>query len=146
MDLYRYFHPHHNPRLRSVPLRSQELAELEQGAIELAKALKRAQIRSGNAPVAGFATERFALVLEAAQFIVDSLSAISRSYPEDDLGVMRQLLSERKDAPGWETWTRLLKQRLQLVHECDELQLPPARVDTIPNAMQRVEPENTGEE
>ena len=36
MDLYRYFHPHYNPRLRKVPLRLQELAELEQKQSELA--------------------------------------------------------------------------------------------------------------
>lgn len=46
MDLFRYFHPHHNPRLRSKALRAQELGELELAALELQRALERARVRT----------------------------------------------------------------------------------------------------
>jgi hypothetical protein len=46
MDIYRYFHPHHNPRLRTTPIRLQELNELEEAARELRRAIERAGLRS----------------------------------------------------------------------------------------------------
>lgn len=113
MDLYRYFHPHHNPRLRAVPLRIQELGELEQAATELARALERAALRSGHAPVGGISAEHLEQVLEAARYIVDSLHLLTAAHPGDTVDEMTRLLDERANAPGWETWSRLVRQRLR---------------------------------
>ena len=120
VDLYRYFHPHHNPRLRSVPLRLQELGELEQAAKELKKAVKRAEIRSANAPAGPFRQEHFGEVIAALDFLVDSLSTLTNAHPGDSSKTMQDLLREREEAPGWENWSRLLRQRLELLRQYDE--------------------------
>ncbi len=154
MDLYRYFHPHHNPRLLRTPLRLQELGELEQAASELKKAIRRAAIRSENASKNStqdlftdpsdeelllptphersveqriretesprIQLERLTEILEALEFVVDSLSGLSDQHPGDESATMRALLSERVDAPGWENWTRLLEQRLELLTQHEE--------------------------
>jgi hypothetical protein len=117
MDLYRYFHPHHNPRLRNQPLRHQEVGELEQAAIELGKALERAELRQRLVPVEQIKTERFADLRSAVDFAVESLSAIAEAHPGDDESTMHDLLNERKNAPGWENWSRLLKERLRLLKQ-----------------------------
>ena len=105
-------------------MRLQELAELEQAAIELGKALKRAHIRSGKAPIASINEEVFSKVLQAAQELVENLSDLTSSHPGDDLTTMKQLLRERNEAPGWETWVKLLRQRLSLMQEYEEY-IPP---------------------
>lgn len=112
MDLYRYFHPHHNPRLRIVPLRMQELGELEQAATELERALERAALRADNVPVGPISSEHFEQVLIAARYLVDSLKTLTRAHPGDTPEAMTKLLDERAEAPGWETWARLVRQRL----------------------------------
>lgn len=133
MDLYRYFHPHHNPRLCNTPVRLQELGELEQAAVELKKAVKRAAIRSANvsAEIASnaFNHEHFSEVLAALEFVVDTLSDLTNAHPGDGTETMHSLLSERGEAPGWENWSRLLKQRLDLMREhgpseLDGIQVP----------------------
>ncbi|MCB0322254.1 MAG: hypothetical protein KDD69_01740 [Bdellovibrionales bacterium] len=125
MDLYRYFHPHHNPRLRTVALRHQELGELEQAARELKNAIKRAEIRSANAgdqqAQSGIPqAEQFSDVLAALEFVVTTLGSLTSAHPGDSRDTMQALLKERYDAPGWENWTRLLQQRLELVRQHDE--------------------------
>lgn len=115
MDLYRYFHPHHNPRLRHVPLRLQELSELEQAAIELKKALQRAEIRAASASIGGIREEHFAELVLAIDYIVESLHTLGKAHPGDSLEIVSQLLEERKDTPGWENWSRLLHQRLHFL-------------------------------
>lgn len=121
MDLYRYFHPHYNPRLRTTPLRLQEIGELEQAASELQRALERAELRTGNSNVGGIRREHFSEVLEAANYIVNSLSTLTKAHPGDSNETMLQLLHEREDAPGWENWSRLLKQRLKLLGQITEI-------------------------
>ena len=116
MDLYRYFHPHHNPRLTKVPLRMQELGELEQAAIELKKAIERAEVRTAHAPVGGICKEHFSEMLVALDYLVESLSTLTKAHPGDDLDTMMHMLGERQNAPGWENWTRLLEQRLEITH------------------------------
>lgn len=113
MDLYRYFHPHHNPRLRATPLRIQELGELEQAATELARALERAALRSSLAPIGGISGEHLEQILEAARYIVDSLHLLTAAHPGDTVDEMTKLLDERANAPGWDTWARLVRQRLR---------------------------------
>ena len=114
MDLYRYFHPHHNPRLRSSSLRLQEICELRQAAEELRRALDRAEIRSETAPVEPIEKEHFTEINLAISYVVDSLEALEKAHPGDDIGELDNLLKERADAPGWETWSRLLRQRLAI--------------------------------
>ena len=127
MDLYRYFHPHHNPRLRNTPLRMQELGELEQAAIELSKAIKRAEVRSSSSPMATFRKEHFTEILLAAQYLVESLSTLTRAHPGDEQDTLWELLKEREEAPGWENWARLLKERLKMLSAFEDLPQEPLR-------------------
>lgn len=115
MDLYRYFHPHHNPRLRNVPLRVLELNELEQAATELRNAVHRAAVRTSNSPVGAIRDEHFNELLIALDFVIESLGTLASAHPGDDDATLRQLLEERKNAPGWENWAALLRQRLELL-------------------------------
>ena len=119
MDLYRYFHPHHNPRLRSVALRLQELGELEQAALELRKAVKRAEVRAENSLEESMQKAAFAEVHTALDYVVNTLSKISEAHPGDGLETMCKLLEERKNAPGWENWSRLLNQRLKMIPQSE---------------------------
>ena len=73
MDLYRYFHPHHNPRLTHTPVRLQEIGELEQAATELKKAIKRAAVRTSHKPVGGIQEEHFNEVVFEDVFVPDEL-------------------------------------------------------------------------
>lgn len=132
MDLYRYFHPHHNPRLKDVPVRLQELAELEQAAIELRSALRRAEIRTQHAPVGGIECSHFSEILVAMDYIVESLSTLSTAHPGDAVETMLNVLKERKDAPGWENWCRLLQQRVKNVNEYDGFSVAPPSADQNP--------------
>lgn len=111
MDLYRYFHPHHNPRLRKRRLRLQEIGELEQAAAEFRHALKRALIRSNGRPEADVLPE----TLRAMDFVVEAMKVLLRNHPGDSTRALRQILKERENAPGWESWCMLIRQRLNLL-------------------------------
>lgn len=112
MDIYRFFHPHHNPRLHSTPLRQQELGELEQAASELLKALERASKRVGRKPVAPILPQHFQEVIKAMRFVMSSMEAISDAHPGDSEEDLQDLISERKELKGWEGWTALLREQL----------------------------------
>lgn len=117
MDLYRYFHPHHNPRLKHSPLRLVELSELLQASIELKRAVQRAEIRAGNAPCGAIESEHFDDALVALEYVVETLQTLARAHPGDHFDGMTQLLKERQHAPGWENWTRLLRERLNILEQ-----------------------------
>ncbi|MCB0344789.1 MAG: hypothetical protein KDD66_06720 [Bdellovibrionales bacterium] len=128
MDLYRYFHPHHNPRLRSKPVRQLELAELEQAASEMHKAVRRAQIRTTNAPAGPIRAEHFEEMLIALNYLLETLGTLNDAHPGDDTSEMYELLAERAEAPGWESWTQLLRQRLELLKSsAPQPEVPPRR-------------------
>jgi hypothetical protein len=115
LDLSRYFHPHHNPRLLKVSLRLIECGELHQGAIHLLKAVERAAIRSRVAPQPELPSERLEAIAQALRTVVDELRSVVDTLPEDSHEALRDLVEERRHAPGWENWTRLLEGRLMLV-------------------------------
>ena len=46
---------------------------------------------------------------------------VTQQFDDDDLQTMRKLLNERQNAPGWETWTQLLSQRLSLEEANSEI-------------------------
>ena len=115
MDLFRYFHPHFNPRLRNLPLRLIELCELSQAATELKNAVVRAQIRTANAPVGAIQFDHFNDVITALEYVVESLNTLSSAHPGDSVETLQLMLKERENAAGWENWARLLRQRLELV-------------------------------
>ncbi len=128
MELYRYFHPHHNPRLRSTQLRLQELSELEQAATELRNALKRAEVRAENAPVGGITGEHFSQIQVALDYVVESLNTLCQAHPGDEDRTLISMLEERKNAPGWENWSRLLSQRLEIL--CQHIGVPSNEKDS----------------
>lgn len=113
MDIYRFFHPHHNPRLHSTPLRQQELGELEQAASELLKALERAMQRTSRKPVAPILPQHFTDLLKALRFVVSSLQTLSDAHPGDSPEALLDLINERSQLSGWESWTALLNEQLE---------------------------------
>ena len=132
MDIYRFFHPHHNPRLHSTPLRQQELGELEQAAAELTKALERAQKRSLRSPTPPIMAEHFADLLKAMRFVVSSLQTLCDAHQGDSKSDLLDLVTERSAQSGWETWTKLISEQLgesspkSLTHSGDAGHLPRA--------------------
>lgn len=123
MDLYRFFHPHHNPRLRNKPLRLQELSELELAARELHRALGRANLRlsSFDTPVP---SDLMIAASDSIELASDLLHQMVELYPEDSEDDMRTLLEERKTAPGWEAWCNLLTERLEMLKNTFKKQNP----------------------
>ena len=113
MDLFRYFYPHHNPRLQNKALRHQELGELLQAATELKNALKRAELRTENHPVGGIEGEHFNQVLTAMEYVAESLETLNNAHPGDQDSDMQAMVNERKEMPGWEGWVRVLRQQME---------------------------------
>jgi hypothetical protein len=112
MDIYRFFHPHHNPRLHNTKLRQQELGELEQAAAELRKALERAKQRTSRRPVSRILPEHFTDLLKAVRFVEMSLQTLCDAHPGDTEEEMLDLIRERSEFTGWETWASLLREQL----------------------------------
>ncbi len=112
MDIYRFFHPHHNPRLHRTALRLQELSELEQATSELRKALERAQQRTTRKTIAPIMPQHFTDLIKAIRFIEYSLQTICDAHPGDDEQDLTDLINERSGFTGWESWTTLLSEQL----------------------------------
>ncbi len=117
MDIYRFFHPHHNPRLHSTPLRQQEISELEQAASELLKALERATQRTKRRTVAPILPEHFTDIIKAMRFVENSLQTLCDAHPGDSPEIIQELIQERSQMSGWEAWTSLVNQQLQYSQE-----------------------------
>lgn len=115
MDIFRYFHPHHNPRLRNVGIRLQELSELEQAARELKRAIERAKLRSERAPAGKITHDLFDGIVAAMDYSVESLATLVSAHPGDDISTVLSIANERKDSPGWDNWAELVQQRLREV-------------------------------
>ena len=113
MDLYKYFQPHHNPRLRSQSIRHQEIGELLEANIELGKACERAFIRQKESPIDAINNEDLAKVLNYLHNSLTLLEQISENHPGDEDQELEKMIDERKDAPGWESWARILKERFK---------------------------------
>lgn len=112
MHIYRFFQPHHNPRLLNTPLRQLELSELEQAASELRKALERAKQRCERRAIAPIMPAHFTDLLKAMQFVESSLQTLCDAHPGDQPTILLEMIHERSDLAGWETWTALLNEQL----------------------------------
>ena len=112
MDIYRFFHPHHNPRLHRTALRMQELSELEQATSELRKALERAQQRTTRKEIPPIMPAHFTDLIKAIRFIEYSLQTICDAHPGDTEQDLTDLINERSGFTGWESWTTLLTEQL----------------------------------
>lgn len=130
VDIYRFFHPHHNPRLHSTGLRQQELSELEQAAAELLKALERAQQRTVRKPVAPVMPEHFADIIKAMRFVENSLQTVCDAHPGDAPEDLEDMILERSGFSGWENWTALLNEQLAAEGNFPEEPAPPLRVNS----------------
>lgn len=106
MDIYRFFHPHHNPRLVNTSIRYTELSELLQAAVELRKALERAQQRTSRQPKPPILPEHFTDIIKAERFIEASLQTLCEVHPGDSEEELKGLAGERASSSGWEAWTR----------------------------------------
>jgi len=106
MDIYRFFHPHHNPRLYRTGLRLQELNELEHAASELRKAIERAQQITDRQPCPPILTEHFTDLIKAMRYVETSLQTLMEAHPGDSMNERTALISERESMTGWENWTR----------------------------------------
>ena len=112
MHIYRFFQPHHNPRLLTTAVRQLELSELEQAASELRKAIERAQQRAKRRPVPPIMSEHFTDVLKAMRFVEQSLETLCDAHPGDAPNILLELIQERHELASWETWTSLLEEQL----------------------------------
>jgi hypothetical protein len=112
MDIYRFFHPHHNPRLHSTPMRLQELLELEQASAELRKALERAMRRTKRKRKGPVLPSHFADIIKAMRFVETSLETLCDAHDGDSEIEMNDLIHERSHFSGWEAWVSLLRQQL----------------------------------
>jgi len=112
MDIYRYFHPHHNPRLNSTPLRQVELVELEQASSELKKALIRARSRLEKGTTPPLLPSHMSEVIKAIDFVVNSLQTLCDAHPGDSEEELKRIVEERSPLSGWETWASLLEEQL----------------------------------
>lgn len=112
MDIYRFFHPHHNPRLHSTPLRQQELSELEQAAAELRKALERAEHRTSRKTIPPIMREHFTDIIKAMMFVENSLQTLCDAHPGDSKASLLDLIHERSGFSGWDAWTNLLTEQI----------------------------------
>jgi hypothetical protein len=120
MDIYRYFHPHHNPRLFSTPLRQQELSELEQASSELRKALERARLRTERGTPSRILPSHFDDLLKAVKFIESSLQTLCDAHEGDTIEILKELVAERRGLRGWETWARIVTEQLASEHLASE--------------------------
>jgi hypothetical protein len=123
MDIYRFFHPHHNPRLHSTPLRQQEIGELEQAASELLKAIERAQKRTSRKASPPILPQHFNDIMKAMRFVVSSLETLCDAHQGDSLEALYELIQERSEFTGWESWTALLHEQLT-ARQIEELRSP----------------------
>lgn len=114
MDIYRFFHPHHNPRLHSTPMRQQELSELEQAAAELRKSLERARQRTARRACPPILPEHFSDIIKAMRFVEQSLQTLCDAHPGDTETMLSELIGERSDFTGWEGWTALVREQLNV--------------------------------
>jgi hypothetical protein len=112
MDLYRFFHPHHNPRLRQKPLRLQEISELELAAKELLRALNRAVLRTQSTK-SKVPLDFLDSAINATELSLEFLQSIVDFCDEDSEEELKELMKERINAPGWEAWCTLLSERLR---------------------------------
>jgi len=112
MDIYRFFHPHHNPRLVNTALRYTELSELLQAATELRKALERAQQRTSRKSKPPILSEHFTDVIRAGKFLEASLQTLCEVHPGDSENDLKEVSSERSSSSGWEAWTRNIQTSL----------------------------------
>lgn len=112
MDIYRFFHPHHNPRLISTPLRQIELIELEQASAELKKAILRAKTRLEKIATPPLLPSHFNDIIRAMDFVNTSMQTLCDAHPGDSEADLSQLVQERASFAGWETWASLLEQQL----------------------------------
>lgn len=136
MDIYRFFHPHHNPRLHSTPLRQHELSELEQAASELSKAIERAAQRTARKPVAPIMPQHFTDIMRAMGFIVSSLQTLCDAHPGDPPQVLQELISERAELRGWEAWCALVNEQLSSkILDDEQGSLSKSEADRLPQLL-----------
>ena len=110
MHIYRFFHPHYNPRLLNRALRGIEISELYQAASELRKALSRSLIRTQRNPEPQINTVKLqetAAILELAE---KKLLELYNEHEGDSQADIDALAKERAAMHGWETWTQLVRE------------------------------------
>ena len=126
MDLFRYFKPHHNPKLHDIPPRSQEFYELLQAAKEFNLAVQRAQIRIEASSkirtdnlikiIDHDTNQRIKVELDncvlSLNFIESAMLKIIESIPSDSLDDLHDMIQEREGLTGWENWVLLLRESL----------------------------------
>lgn len=112
MDLYKYFQPHHNARLRQKAVRHQEIGELLEAALELGRACERAALRQKESAVPELSEEQFNNLLISVHNAVQILTEMGEEHPGDEKNDLEKLLEERAELSGWENWSRIMRERL----------------------------------
>lgn len=87
-------------------MRYTELSELLQAAVELRKALERAQQRTSRQPKPPILPEHFTDIIKAQRFIEASLQTLCEVHPGDSVEELEVIVTERASSSGWEAWTK----------------------------------------
>lgn len=133
MDIYRFFHPHHNPRLYSAPIRQQELSELLQVATELLKAVERSKSRVKRYPLKNLNEVEFEPSIDALKDVLILLQTLIDLHPGDSREDLADLISERAQMTGWDNWTRLLGEQLHIWDSDPALNKPKRQLKKVVN-------------
>ncbi|MCI5065515.1 hypothetical protein MRY87_07315 [bacterium] len=119
MEIYRYFHPHHNPRLFRTPLRRQEVGELHQASSELRKAIERARLRTERSSSESLSPQLFDDALNAVRVLESSLKSLRDLHEGDSTSAVQSLVEEREGLKGWESWARIVAEQLEAEEPTD---------------------------
>ena len=79
-------------------------------------ALKRASLRINASNNKNY-LDLLDPAINATELASEFLGNLAELYPEDEKEDFIDLLKERKNAPGWEAWTRLLYERLHIIYK-----------------------------
>ena len=94
-------------------MRQQELSELEQAASELRKALERVQRRTRKKTIGAITPDHFDDLVIALKFVEESMQTLNDAHPGDHPRVVQDMIQERSNMSGWETWTQLLLEQIE---------------------------------
>lgn len=110
MDIYSFFYSHHNPRIKTKPLRQQEVLELYQVVMELIKALKAAESRTEKAGKPPYLSQHFSEISAQLEPILQSINILAEAHPGDSDADIKDLIQERSNLPSWKNWTQLIEE------------------------------------
>ncbi len=122
MDIYRFFHPHFNPRLLNIPIRQQELNDLEQAACEFKKASQRLIQRFKRHPLKELKLRRLKKLMRLAENLESELKLLQNEHPGDTPSTLKEMVLERFNCTGWLAWANHVEELYLKDHQREHLE------------------------